>query len=272
MASFVEKPIIYPFSTVYFFRCTLQSSFLSHNQVMLTFGAMAILGGALTLLFSSVQERPLPNSLDDLQSNKLQCSSSNSTATFRRYPSYRDLKSYCRSQANQMSGGNIYTIPPTDGTPSDGTSMRLTTQRKSNLDYMPENQQHTSAVGRNVNMTELMNLIQQQQQTSISSTSTRLGNETEKSSVSSSESNTLSRNQVSLIQMSPSTSFVHTAHMPFNQQPSYIAYSGPNLENDGDIFTVELNNEVTVESSDPVRVVRPSFIFPRPGHLDNVNL
>lgn len=301
---------------------------------------MAVLGGTLTLLFTSVQRRPLPNSLDDLQSKKKtknktssstststtqsRCSSAIGSATFRRYPSYRDLKRYCRSTSTKginiistgtLPASNVYSVPPTEmsmenggghynqfQTETMGRERRGEEQLTSQVEvhHQEDNQLYQSnhqrtithhrpsnsvaasvATASRVNIQELMDMIQQQQQTSLSSNNTRMsGNDTEKSSLSSdngvvgggSGSGGHSNGNVSLVQLTPSTSFVHTSSVQVgsstgrNMHQSYIAYSSPSLENDADIYgrrMDELNNEVvTVEVGEQPPVLRPTYVFP----------
>ncbi len=354
---------------------------------------MAILGGMLTLLFASVQQRPLPNSLDDLQPQKRQkqkkkkktsssssSSASSSTAqcnsilaagysaTYRRYPSYRDLKRSGTSggatkakgvisvvgqgaaAASAMPISNVYSIAPTEmslehhhhqlpetlGRAADDDQQlqaeadhqqlingQVEVHHHHQQQQQENNHQRTinirpmattvAASASRVNIQELMDMIQlqqqqqQQQQSSLSSTGTRLGgNDTEKSSLSSDNgvsgsgggrrsgggSRSNSHGHVSLVQLTPSTSFVHTSSVQVNNssnssggslvnlqqhpqqqqvqyhQNSYIAYSSPSLENDANIYgrMDELNNEVvTVEVGEQPPAIRPtSFVFPPP--------
>ncbi len=356
---------------------------------------MAILGGMLTLLFASVQQRPLPNSLDDLQPQKRQkqkkkkktsssssSSASSSTAqcnsilaagysaTYRRYPSYRDLKRSGTSggatkakgvisvvgqgaaAASAMPISNVYSIAPTEmslehhhhqlpetlGRAADDDQQlqaeadhqqlingQVEVHHHHQQQQQENNHQRTinirpmattvAASASRVNIQELMDMIQlqqqqqQQQQSSLSSTGSRLGgNDTEKSSLSSDNgvsgggsggggrsgggSRSNSHGHVSLVQLTPSTSFVHTSSVQVNNssnssggslvnlqqhpqqqqvqyhQNSYIAYSSPSLENDANIYgrMDELNNEVvTVEVGEQPPAIRPtSFVFPPP--------
>lgn len=205
-----------------------------------------------------MENQPLPNTLEDLQPKVSRSSDFLGSTKFKRYPSYRDLKLYFNG-TTRPTAHNIYTIPPTDGSFSEHGSIRATQVKSTLLDNL-DNSIPNSEQKHTVDLKELMNFIQQ---TSTTSNSTRLGNETEKSSLSSCQSNTLSRGTThvrSLIHMSPSTSF---ANQLTNAGPSYIAYSSPSLEGENDMFTVELNNEVTVESADLARVARPSFAYAR---------
>lgn len=199
---------------------------------------MAIIAGALTLLFPQVDQKPLPNTIDDLDDGKY-CKNTSSTLSSKQYPSYQDIKVYRVSQP-LSTGSNVYTINRTE----NGTNGVMTDAQllKSNFEYQP-NQTFTKNTLENVNIKDMMNFIQHN---SFSQSSTR--NETDKSSLSStSRNNSLSRNITdhSLIQMSPSTSFI--AMNPNNKQ-TYVAYNNEMNSDINDLFTVELDNEFTVEN------------------------
>jgi len=68
-------------------------------------GSLSVIAGGLSLLFPTCWRKPLPNTLDEAENRVL-------IPVKDRYPSFADLK-HSKLDANSLSSGNVYTIPPT---------------------------------------------------------------------------------------------------------------------------------------------------------------
>lgn len=185
------------------------------------FGILAIFSGIISLLFPTLENKPWPNTLIDLEERKNRINNSAINSSSKRYPSYRDLKTFTKGRTANIN--DIYIVPQ-NTMPNDGT---IRTSAESNS--INNNVNKRNRICNDLPLS--MDGIKNGENSLVSSdNSTRL--ETEKSSLSSSGGH-----NDNLIE-STSNSFL--AQIIQNPKPSYI----PN--NDIDSFILELNRKLNI--------------------------
>lgn len=245
-----------------------QNQYLPPHLLTIAFGVLAIIGGALVCLFPSLEHQALPNTLEDLQ----QKTDYKISSTFlNRYPSFRDFK----SNRSKSGSGNfeVYTLSRNHNLqqPQSVGSLRV---RSVQADCSAQNPTANDFNLFSTNTVVSLNHYHQQQannttqQHSIHSVPSQQGsNETDHSSLLSSQSNTnrttganatlarLMQSQTStMVQVLPSMSSTfmpaNTSMVGQSNDPSYISFRNDNADfqiNETDLYPMELNSEFSVE-------------------------
>ena len=223
------------------------SNYLPFHSLELMFGILSICNGGLSLLYPNLEQKPLPNTLIDLEETKqyslsssfqssLSKSSTMATTTRRisslssskRYPSYRDLKTFNQTIKNQQrsNGNDIYMINNGNGDlfslSSNYNTIHSTRQRSSPPTTQNLNNGHEILIHRN----DLQNSLNSSNLNSNGENHTETTNSDERISLSDSPSNSF---QAQIIQTRNN-----------NSRPSYIPYNN----NVDDPFLQELNSRL----------------------------
>nr|XP_046909889.1 organic cation transporter 1-like isoform X2 [Dermatophagoides farinae] len=214
------------------------ANYLPYNALECMFGILAICNGGLSLLFPNLEQKPLPNTLIDLEERKYSSSSSMATTTMvsstfslssKRYPSYRDLKTYTKSRSTTASSNDIYMIANNN----NNNNGELFSSPNSNYNTIRSSRKRSSTKnngGREI----LIHGTDIQNSNSLSSSNGQTNRtETERTSLSSTGHDRIGMND------SPSNSFTaQITQQNNNSRPSYIPY------NDVDPFILELNSRL----------------------------
>lgn len=215
------------------------ANYLPYNALECMFGILAICNGGLSLLFPNLEQKPLPNTLIDLEERKYSSSSSSMATTTmvsstfslssKRYPSYRDLKTYTKSRSTTASSNDIYMIANNN----NNNNGELFSSPNSNYNTIRSSRKRSSTKnngGREI----LIHGTDIQNSNSLSSSNGQTNRtETERTSLSSTGHDRIGMND------SPSNSFTaQITQQNNNSRPSYIPY------NDVDPFILELNSRL----------------------------
>nr|XP_027201252.1 solute carrier family 22 member 1-like [Dermatophagoides pteronyssinus] len=220
------------------------SNYLPFHSLELMFGILALCNGGLSLLYPNLEQKPLPNTLIDLEETKQYLSSSfqssksstmatttrriSSLSSSKRYPSYRDLKTFNQTIKNQQrsNGNDIYMINNGNGDlfslSSNYNTIHSTRQRSSPPTTQNLNNGHEILIHRN----DLQNSLNSSNSNSNGENHTETTNSDERISLSDSPSNSF---QAQIIQTRNN-----------NSRPSYIPYNN----NVDDPFLQELNSRL----------------------------
>lgn len=183
------------------------------------FGILAIFSGIISLLFPTLENKPWPNTLIDLEERKNRINNSAINSSSKRYPSYRDLKTFTKGRSTSIN--DIYIVPQ-NTIPNDNN---IRTSAEHHINNVNERNRICNDLPSSVGG------IKNGENSLVSSdNSTKL--ETEKSSLSSAGGH-----NDNLIE-STSNSFL--AQIIQNPKTSYI----PN--NDIDSFILELNRKLNI--------------------------
>lgn len=230
------------------------SNYLPFHSLELMFGILSLCNGGLSLLYPNLEQKPLPNTLIDLEETKQYSSSSSfqsslsksstmATTTRRisslsssskRYPSYRDLKTFNQTIKNQQrsNGNDIYMINSNHNNgdlfslSSNYNTIHSTRQRSSPPTTNQNNNGHEILIHRN----DLQNSLNSSNSNSNGENHTETTNSDERISLSDSPSNSF---QAQIIQ-------TRNNNNNSMARPSYIPYNN----NVDDPFLQELNSRL----------------------------